>query len=91
MGYLIVLSLHFFFLFLRLVWDSSLLIWASGLIVLWLKQKGKVFVILILLNLQLILCIRAQKFYFILMCFMCHCMNIPSALKNALLRVLHVS
>lgn len=31
----------FFFLFLRFVWDSSLLIWASGLIVLWLKKKKK--------------------------------------------------
>lgn len=36
-----------FSLFLRFVWDSSLLIWASGLIVLWFKKKkkSKIFVI----------------------------------------------
>lgn len=55
------------------------------------KKKSKVFVILFLLNLQLILCIRVQKFYFVLMCFVCHRMNIPNVLKNALLHVLRDS
>lgn len=63
--------------------------WFNSVVV--IKKKSKVFVILILLNLQLILCIRVQKFYFVLMCFVCHRMNIPSALKNALLHVLCVS